>query len=371
MLDPLGGEELLPARRAVFESPRPLPPAAAGHARPGAAGGAADPPPGRAGGAPADAPARLGEGGQGGRRGPGPRAGAEVRVHPLRPGRRATRWRRPTPGAGSWRPACASRLPLGEPFNPEAFGAFVGDWVHRIVMDGTPLVDVRGSGFDDASGVLRLVVREPVLRTISVLGGSKASEARYLKSTLSGLVGKPLHAVRLRQEIDLAERRLQLMELRYQLKPGPGRDGADLALVPVHHKSQSLALSLGYDTNLGAETGLHLPHRQLRRRRGGRRGRRRPEPAPGPGLPGGARAGGAFLSRHGPGVPGLLHAPAPGRARWSSAAAPSPPARTTAGSSARTWGWAGSSATAAWARARPAWTAAGGKRPPARARAGR
>jgi len=148
------------------------------------------------------------------------------------------------------------RFPLGKPFNPEAFGAFVGDWVHRIVMDGTPLVDVRGSSFQDDSGVLRLVVREPRISTVTVLGGGKESEARYLKAAMSGLIGQPLRTARLRTTIDLAERRLQLLELRYQLRPAPGEGGVALALVPVHHKSQSLALSLGYESNLGGETGF-------------------------------------------------------------------------------------------------------------------
>jgi len=147
------------------------------------------------------------------------------------------------------------RFPLGRPFNPEAFGAFVGGWVHRIVMDGTPLVDVRGSAFEADSGALRVVVREPRISTVTVLGGGRESEAKYLKGAVAGLVGQPLRTARLRAAIDLAERRLQLLELRYQLRPDPGGEAA-LALVPVHHKSQSLDLSLGYESNLGGETGF-------------------------------------------------------------------------------------------------------------------
>ena len=148
------------------------------------------------------------------------------------------------------------RFPPGASFNPERFGAFVGSWVHRIVLDGTPLVDVRGSGFLDGSGTLRAVFREPRIREVSVLGNGTEAEFKYLKAALAPLAGQPPRTARLRQEIDLTENRLQLMELRYQLRPAPGGEGVDLVLVPVHHRSQSLSLSLGYDSNLGGETGF-------------------------------------------------------------------------------------------------------------------
>jgi len=256
VLDPLGGEELLPTRVAVFHAPEPLAPEAAamlarvlpegqpirrqavlvalqqmllhGWARA------------------ADAAMALQD-------------GAPVLRFEFSPYARVRRYEVEAPGA--WRAQLESglnqRFPLGERFNPEAFGAFVGDWVHRIVMDGTPLVDVRGSGFLDASGTLRVVVREPRIRSVSVAGAGPEAEFQYLKTTMARLIGQPMHTARLRQEIDLAVSRLQLMELRYQLRPIPGSaDGVDLTLVPVHHRSQSLALSLGYDTNLGGQTGL-------------------------------------------------------------------------------------------------------------------
>ncbi len=149
------------------------------------------------------------------------------------------------------------RFPLGAAFNPEAFGDFVGGWVHRIVMDGVPLVDVRGSGFVDESGVLKVVVQEPRIRKVTVLGGGREAETRYLRTTMGKLIGQPLRTARLRNAIDMAESRLQLLELRYQLRPaeGPG-GGVELVLVPVHHQRQSLDLSVGYESNLGAEVGF-------------------------------------------------------------------------------------------------------------------
>lgn len=154
----------------------------------------------------------------------------------------------------------AERLPKGQPFDPEAFGAFLGGWVHRAMLDGTPLVDLRGSGFQDDTGLVRVAMREPRVRLVSVEGGT-AGDARYLKELMAPLVGLPLHTGLLRQYLDLAEHRLQLMELRYQLRSLPGPDGAadaevEVVLVPVHHRSQSLAISLGYESNLGGEAGF-------------------------------------------------------------------------------------------------------------------
>ena len=154
-----------------------------------------------------------------------------------------------------------ARFPLGEPFNPEAFGVVLGNWVHQFVVDGTPLVDVRGSGFNDATGVLDVVVKEPLIRVITVRKGRKNSE-KYIQDLLAVLKGQPLQTVKLRRLIGLAEHRLHLQELRYQLYPvdaAPGSavgPGVEILLTPVYHQTQSLDLSLGYDTTLGGESGF-------------------------------------------------------------------------------------------------------------------
>ena len=167
----------------------------------------------------------------------------------------------PAPWQAALEAGLAEGFPLGQPFDPEAFGTFLGAWVHRIVWNGSPLVDVRGSGFRQADGILRVEVREPVVRSVAVEGGRPRDE-RYLRDLMAPLVGLPLRTGLLRQYLDLAEHRLQLMELRYQLRsPSDGDDGdrmaeVDLVLVPVPHRTQSLALSLGYESNLGGETGF-------------------------------------------------------------------------------------------------------------------
>ena len=155
-----------------------------------------------------------------------------------------------------------SRFPLGEPFNPEAFGAFLGHWVHQFVMDGAPLVDVRGSAFVEATGTLQVIMKEPRIQTFTVKGARNPGEVRYISELLAYLKGQPLRTRQLRESIGLVEHRLHLQELRYQLRPihvespdGPA-DDVEIILTPVHHQTQSLDLSLGYETTLGGEFGF-------------------------------------------------------------------------------------------------------------------
>jgi len=260
MLDRVGGEDPVPARRWEYQSPAPLRPEAVqmlgrvlaegrpirrqdvivalqqmllhGWAETATAAVAA-----------VDGEARL-----------------QFRFVPFAPIRQ---WRVVAPA--EWRSRLEAelqaRFPQGEPFNPEAFGTFLGGWVHRILLDGTPLVDVRGSGFQGDQGLLTVVVREPQVRTVTIRDAAGEAEARYLRARMQPLLGCPLRTARLRQAINLAERRLHLMELRYQIRPLPDQEpgeegGADLTLVPVHHRSQTLSLNLGYESNLGGETGF-------------------------------------------------------------------------------------------------------------------
>jgi len=136
----------------------------------------------------------------------------------------------------------------GDPFNPERFGAFLGRWVHGVVMAGSPLVDVRESAFEPETGTLRVVVREPVLRELEVKG-PHAAEARYLQEVLRPLVGQPLRTRQLQELLEMAEQRLHLAELRYQL--GPVADGCKLVLVPVRQQKQNLDVGLGFESTLG------------------------------------------------------------------------------------------------------------------------
>jgi predicted acylesterase/phospholipase RssA len=260
ILDPIGGEDLLPAREVVVQAPGGLPPAASAMLKrvlPGAGqpirrrdmivafqqllkhGWAKD--------VEAVPDSRDGQ------------PVLDLRITPQAPVRD---WSvsAPEPWRSRMEAGLKALFPPGAPFNPEAFGNFLGSWVHAIVLNGTPLVDVRGSGFQEASGRVEVVLREPRIRAVSVQGSG--SESRYLRDLMAPLLGEPLRTDRLRQFVDLGELRLQLLELRYQLRPlagqetGAPEEGVELVLVPVHHQTQSLALSLGYESNLDGEAGL-------------------------------------------------------------------------------------------------------------------
>ena len=149
-----------------------------------------------------------------------------------------------------------SAFQAGDPFNPEVFGAFLSGFVHLLITEGTPLVDVRGSRFNDATGELVLVVNEPRIRRVIVKDARGEYESRYLEKLLATSQDDVVHTMRLRMAIDLAERRLHLAELRAQIKPEPGSADAQLELVPVHHKEMAVDFSLGYESTLGTELGL-------------------------------------------------------------------------------------------------------------------
>ncbi|MDP2877625.1 MAG: patatin-like phospholipase family protein [Holophaga sp.] len=146
-----------------------------------------------------------------------------------------------------------AEFPVGERFNPERFGVYLGSWVHHSILEGMPLVDVRGSCF--AGGCLRVVMKEPLVYSLNIQGGSLA-ENSYLRGLMAPMLGGPVRSAKLRQRLDLAEERLRLGELRYQLRPITDGEGAELVLIPVHDRPHSLDVGLGFETTLGGQLGL-------------------------------------------------------------------------------------------------------------------
>lgn len=173
-----------------------------------------------------------------------------------------------TPAWQDWvRSELEAAFPPGERFNPARFGQLLGRWVNGRVLEGAPLVDVRGSSFDPVTGILRVQLREPAIVAVRVLPGTAGpAEVQYLTGLMAPLLGRPLRTGQLRQIIDLAEARLHLAELRYQIRPLPADgegapQGAELLLVPFHQRNQMVDLSLGFETNLGGH--LALEYRSL------------------------------------------------------------------------------------------------------------
>lgn len=257
------GQEALPADRVVFESPLPV-----GETLEGILSATLKSAPGPGSGA-------------------GPGAGGfslldvrillqQVLVHGLareawatvEPDRTLTVHLRPYPpvtelavsAPPAWIPrverALASRIKVGAPFNPKTFGDVVSQVVYSLLMDGSPLVDARGSGFDPESGRLSVVLREPLITQVNVwpASGPAVDEAHLLR-ILGRLEGGPFRPVTLQQRIALAEHRLHLTELRYLTRPD-GQGGTVLTLIPVPQRQDRLDLSLGYESTLGGQLGL-------------------------------------------------------------------------------------------------------------------
>ena len=150
----------------------------------------------------------------------------------------------------------AGVLKEGDRYNPKTFGNLVSELVFNLVMAGRPLVDVRGSGFDEATGQLKVVLREPLIKRVDIRTpvGQVVDETQ-LRRLLGDLEGRPFRPAGLQNHLALAEHRLHLSELRYQLHPAGDRD-ASMLLVPVPQQRERLDFSLGYETTLGGQVGL-------------------------------------------------------------------------------------------------------------------
>ncbi len=159
-----------------------------------------------------------------------------------------------------WRPpihaAVAGAMKLGEPFNPQVFGRMMGHLVYQFLMQGGPLVDARGSVFDPQTGRLYISIEEPFISKVEVRTdvGSTVDTAHLIR-LLGELKGRPFRPSELQTRITLAEHRLHLAELRYQIRPD-GQGGTVITLVPVPHQRERLDFSLGYETTLGGQVGL-------------------------------------------------------------------------------------------------------------------
>ena len=160
----------------------------------------------------------------------------------------------------AWRAAIqatvAETLKVGEPFNPQVFGRMMGHLVYRFLMEGGPLVDARGSVFNPATGRLHISIEEPFISQVEArVGAGSAVDEAHLLRLLGELKGRPFRPADLQQRVALAEHRLHLAELRYQIRPD-GAGGTALTLIPVPQQRERLDISLGYETTLGGQVGL-------------------------------------------------------------------------------------------------------------------
>jgi predicted acylesterase/phospholipase RssA len=147
---------------------------------------------------------------------------------------------------------------LGRPFNPRILGHALSHAVHELVRRGRALVDARETAFDPATGVLRVVLKEPTVRSVSVEApeGMRLNTA-YLTRVVKKLEGQPLATPDLQRTLGLAENRLHLKELRHYALPGADEPGkVDLLVAPAPQTTQALDFSLGWETRLGGQGSL-------------------------------------------------------------------------------------------------------------------
>lgn len=158
-------------------------------------------------------------------------------------------------------------LPPGTPFNPKTFGELLAGIVHTRALEGTPLVDVRGSGFDPETGIATLHFEEPLVRAIDIRPPpGKPLRLDYLRDLMTPLLDRPVRMEDLQRRVALGEERLDLGELRWRqvpTKPDAGPQGVELDLLPVPRRKQSIDASLGYETTLGGQWSLAYAARNL------------------------------------------------------------------------------------------------------------
>ena len=116
----------------------------------------------------------------------------------------------------------ADTVKVGEPFNPEVFGRMISQLVYGFLMEGGPLVDARGSGFDPDTGRLRIILVEPLVTRVEARtpAGSWVDEAHLLR-LLGPLEGHPFRPDELQKRIALAEHRLAAVRIAALAPCGP------------------------------------------------------------------------------------------------------------------------------------------------------
>ena len=160
----------------------------------------------------------------------------------------------------------AAVLEPGLPFDPNAFGALLSRIVHARALAGVPLVDMRGSGFDPATGVATIRLLEPVVRAIDMRSPpGKPLRLGYLQELMTPLLDAPIRTEDLQRRVALGEERLDLGELRWREVPTKAGtpEGVELDFLPVPQRKQSIDASLGYETTLGGQWGLAYAARNL------------------------------------------------------------------------------------------------------------
>lgn len=143
----------------------------------------------------------------------------------------------------------------GTRFNPARLGRALDRLLLEAALAYRPTLDLRGTGLDPATGVLKVVVQEPKISGIRIAPGIlRAGDEGYLARLMSYLQGEPLDARRLFTHMAMAETRLNLEELVLGGEAGQG--GPVLILTPVPRQRVTFNISLAYESTWGFHAGL-------------------------------------------------------------------------------------------------------------------
>lgn len=143
----------------------------------------------------------------------------------------------------------------GARYNPARLGRALDRFLLEATLAYRPTLDLQGSGFDPATGLLTVKVHEPRVAAIRITPGIlRGADEQYLRRLMSYLVGEPLDAGRLFLHMSMAESRLNLEELVLGGEASP--QGPVLILTPVPRQRLTFEVSLAYETTWGFHAGL-------------------------------------------------------------------------------------------------------------------
>jgi predicted acylesterase/phospholipase RssA len=149
----------------------------------------------------------------------------------------------------------AEGLKPGHRFNPASLGRSLERFLLEATLLYRPTMNLEGTGFDPATGLLRVKVHEPRVESVRIAGDAlRGADSGYLQGLMADMIGAPLDARRLFDHMAMAESRLNLEEL--ELGGEAGQNGPILLLTPNPRRRVTFDVSLAYESTWGMHAGV-------------------------------------------------------------------------------------------------------------------
>jgi predicted acylesterase/phospholipase RssA len=155
--------------------------------------------------------------------------------------------------AGAWASLADKELKAagvreGEAFNPMALGRALDTFYLEATLQGHPLVNVKGTGFDPGTGTLRIQVGEVVPSQVLVTPGILSEgQTDYLRTLLKPFEGRSLDVIAFAKSCLLAEKRLGLEELHLDAAPA-GNGGSAIQATPIPDERTTVVAAVAYES---------------------------------------------------------------------------------------------------------------------------